>query len=157
MSRVKISWSSLLNLSELEFVPAPPLRLILSDDIAFSLAILTAATRHDRKMLRCDSNGALLVSEPWNGLVAVETDELMVNAGSADSFTATVANKGVLLATTGKITSAAFVKVSGGSSEVILIAPDSNFWYAGPVYSVTVDDVPAGAGYTFYVGVTTFN
>ncbi len=157
MAPTRISWQSLLQLSELDFDPVPPARLKLSDEIAFTLSILTAATRHDRKLLRCDENGALLVSDPWNGLVSVETDELTISSGAPDSYTATVENKGVLVATSNYIVKGSFVKTSGGAAEVIYIAPYSNFWYPGVVYSVTCDDVPSGGSYSFYVGITAFN
>ncbi len=157
MAPIRITWNSLLNVTELNFVPGPPTSLQLSDEIVFSLSIMTAATRRDRKILRCDSNGVLLVGDPWNGLIAVENDDLVVSSGAADSFIASVENKGVLVATTAYITRTTFVRVSGGSSEVILIAPETNFWYTGPVYSVTVDDTPSGQNYSFFVGITAFN
>lgn len=157
MAPIKITWTRLLNLTELEFVPDYPPSLRLSEELAFTLSILSAATRHDRKLLRCDDNGALLVSNPWNGLIAVQTDELYVNAGTPDSFIATVTNKGVLLATPAYVVKANFVRAAGGGAEVIYIAPNSLFWYPSSVYSVTIDDIPVGGGSSFYVGVTTFN
>lgn len=157
MSPIRVTWSQLLNLTELGFDSGSMPDLSLSNEIGFSLSILTAATRRDRKLLRCDNNGVLLVGDPWTGLISVETDELYVNAGSADSFTASVANKGVLIATPGYLVKVSVVGVSGGDAEVINIAPYQNFWFPGPVYSVEADDVPAGATDTFYVGITAFN
>ncbi len=157
MASMKIRWNSLLNITELGLDGVPPATLNLSDDVAFTLSILTAATRRDRKLLRCDENGALLVSEPWNGLVPVETDELLIGNGAADSFVASVANKGVLVATQLYMVEVRFVRVSGGSEEVIYIAPDQMFWYPGPVYSVEVDDVPEGGTLEVTVGITAFN
>ncbi len=157
MSPIRVTWSRLLNLSELELDTGSLPDLSLSNEIAFSLSILTAATRRDRKLLRCDDNGVLLVGDPWTGLISVETDVLYVNAGSADSFTASVANKGVLIATPTYVVQASIVRISGGAAEVVMISPHQNFWFPGPVYSVEVDDVPAGATDTFYVGITAFN
>lgn len=157
MPPVKISWNSLLNITELGLDSGPPSDMKLSNEIAWSLSILTAATRRDRKLLRCDENGVLLVSDPWNGLISVETDELIINAGAADSFVATTANKGVLLATQDYLIEVRFVRVSGGAEEVIYIAPGIMYWYPGPVYSVEVDDVPEGGTITTYVGITAFN
>lgn len=157
MPTMKISWNSLLNISELDFDGTPPASLKLSDELSFTLSILTGATRHDRKLLRCDENGALLVSDPWNDLTVVESDELLISNGVADSFVASVANKGVLLATQLYMIEARFVRVSGGAEEIIYIAPDQMFWYPGPVYSVEVDDVPDGGLLEVAVGVTAFN
>lgn len=157
MSRQKIDWNSLLNLAELDLDPDYLRSLRLSDEIGFSLSLLTAKTRHDRKFLACDENGVLLVGNSWDGLVSVQTDELFVDAGAADSFTITVENKGVLLATQGYIVEATFVRVSSGSTETIYIAPNTMFWYPGSVYSVAVDDVPTDSGVSFYVGLTVFN
>lgn len=157
MPPVKISWNSLLNITELGFDGALPATLNLSNDIAFSLSILTGATRRDRKLLRCDSNGALLVSDPWNGLTVVENDELIITTGTADSFVATTENKGVLITTVEVIIEVRFVRVSGGAEEIIYVAPDQMYWYPGPVYSVEVDDVPEGGATTTVVGLTAFN
>jgi len=157
MATSKLRWSNLLNLTELHFLPEHPEVLNLSDEIAFSLSLLTAATRHDRKMLRCDDNGVLLVGDPWNGLNPVQADELYVNAGAADSYIASVEHKGVLIATTGYLTEVKVVRVSGGATETIIIAPDTMFWFPHKVYSIEVDDVPDGGALSFYVGITAYN
>ncbi len=157
MAPIRISWNLLLNLTELGFDLGSLPELSLSNEIGFSLSILTAATRRDRKLLRCDNNGVLLVGDPWTGLISVETDELYVNAGTADSFTASVENKGVLIATPSYLVKASMIRTAGGTAEVVYIAPYQGFWFPGPVYSIEVDDVPAGATDSFYVGITAFN
>lgn len=157
MPPTRITWSRLLDISGVGFEPQPPASLKLSDEIAFSLSILTGATRHDRKLLRCDENGSLLVGNPWDGLTVVENDELIITTGAADSFTATTENKGVLVSTINLLIEARFRRVASGITEIIYIAPNQMFWYPGLVYSVEVDDVPEGGNITTVVGITAYN
>ncbi len=157
MAGIKINWTGLLNLTELDFEPTPPQLLQLSDEIALSLAILTAATGHDRKLVRCNELGALLTGNVWDNLAVVENDQLFINTGTPDSFTATVANKGVLLATVDVIIQASFVRISGGATEIIYIAANSFYFYPHTTYSVSVDGVPIAGNVTTYVGLSAFN
>lgn len=157
MAAVKIKWSSLLNLKDLEFTPDAPKVLMLSDELLQSLSWLTAATREDRRFIRCTDNGALLVADAWAGLNAVENDELYPESTSEKTTTFTVANKGVLIASSTQIIQAKFVRVSGGSSEDVTIPPSSYYWFAHECYSVTVHTVPDPGGTASYVGVTAFD
>ncbi len=154
---VKIRWSNLLNINELEFVPEPPRELKVSDEITQTIAWLTAATGHDRRILRCNELGALLIGHSWDNLTVVETDELIPTSGTADVFTASVENKGVLITTSTQIVKATMVRVSGGATEVIYLPPGETYFYPHPIYSVTINVVPDPGGTTNYIGITAFN
>lgn len=154
---IKIKWSNLFNMPELDFEPAPPRELILSDELSQSLAWLTAATKHDRRLLRCTDNGSLLVTDAWSGLNVIETDELYPQSGTTDTATATVANCGVLISTSTQLVKCTFVRVSGGDSEDIYVPPNQYYWYPFPTYSVTVAVVPDPGGTASYVGVTCYS
>lgn len=156
MAKAKIRWSSLLNLSELEFIPEPLKELNLSDEMILSLSIMTAATGHDRKIVRCNELGAMLVGNAWDNLEAVESDQLYINGGTPDSFVQSVTNNGVLLATVDVIIKATFVRISSGSSEDIYLAANSLYFYPHSTYSVTVDAVPTAGSISSYVGLTAF-
>lgn len=157
MANHRIKWTDLLFLSELEFIGDVPKALMVSDELGQVISFLTAATGHDRKLLRCDENGALLVANAWSNLVSVETDQLYPQSTIPDSFVATVKNKGVLVASSTQIIYASFVKVAGGAAEVIYISPAYEYWYPHPTYSVTVSTVPATGGTASYVGITAFD
>jgi len=157
MARIKIRFSTLLRLSELDFVPEPPTVLSLSDELIPVISWLTGATGHDRKFLRCDDNGALLVADGWSGLAVVENDQLDPTAGTPDVFTATVGNKGVLVASSCELVKITFVRVSGGATEDFYMPPGQYLWYPHPTYSVTVTVVPTGTGTDSYVGLTAFD
>lgn len=153
---VKITWSNLFHMPELDFEPGPPRELILSDELAQSLAWLTAATRHDRKLLRCDNNGSLLVTNAWAGLNVVGSYELYPQSGTTDSVTATKPNAGCLISTSDQLVKCSFVRKSGGASEDIFIPPNQYYWYPYKTYSVTVAVVPDPGGTASYVGCTSF-
>lgn len=152
----KLRWQSLLRFSELEFIPAPPSELEVADEIMHTLAWLTGATNHDRRLLRCDLNGALLVGHPWSLLSAIETHELHPADGIPDASPALAYNKGVLVSSSAQIITAGFVRVSGGATETIYIPPGENLFYPYPTYSITATVVPASGGTASYVGVTVF-
>lgn len=157
MATTRIKWSSLLRLTDLEFIPEAPKILSVSDELLQTISWLTAATKEDRRLLRCDANGALLVADAWSLLSSVETDELYPQSGSADSFTATVENKGILIATSTQLVKVGFVRISGGATEWVYVPADSYYWFAHPVYSVTIHTVPDPTGTASYVGITAFN
>ncbi|KKM71585.1 hypothetical protein LCGC14_1429160 [marine sediment metagenome] len=157
MAAIKLKWSSLLRLTDLEFEPEAPKVLSVSDELIQSLSWLTGATLHDRRLLRCNELGALLVGNAWDNLSEVETDELNPADGVPDSYTATVENKGVLIATSTQIVKIDFVRVSGGDTETVYISPSSLYFYPHTIYSVTATVVPASGGTASYVGITTFN
>jgi len=156
MPAIKLKWSSLLNLVDLDFEPEPPKVLSVSDELLQTISWLTAATRHDRRLLRCDENGALLVGDAWSLLNQVATDELYPDDGVPDTTGALAANAGVLIATSTQIVKLSFVRISGGAAEDILIPPATFYWYPHSTYSVTATVVPASGGTASYVGVTTF-
>ncbi|MBA7708148.1 hypothetical protein ES703_117040 [subsurface metagenome] len=157
MAAIKLKWSSLLHLTELEFVPDAPKILTVSDELLQAISWLTAATGHDRRLLRCTENGALLVADPWSLMSVVEAEDLLVSSGSAKTFTRTPLNKGVLLAVATAIVKATFTRISGGTTEVIYIPPATLYWYPHPTESVLFNVVPDPNGTGTYVGVTAFN
>lgn len=157
MAAVKIKWSQLLNLTELEFVPEPPKVLTVSDELLQTISWLTGATGHDRRLLRCTEDGALLVADPWSLLAVVETDELYAASGSPATFTATLANKGVLIATSTQLIKASIRRVSGGDTEVIYIPANWLYWYPHKVYDIIAAVVPDPGGTASYVGITAYN
>lgn len=157
MAAVQIKWSELLNITELEFVPEAPKVLTVSDELMQTLSWLTAATKHDRKLLRCDENGALLVGDPWSLLAVVENDTLYPTSGTPDTFTATKPNKGVLLATGGAIAKVSIRRVSGGDIEVIYLPNDWLYWYPHKVYSIEAVVIPDPGGNDNWLGVTAYN
>lgn len=153
----KIKWSSLLHLTELEFIPEAPKVLEISDELLQTISWLTGATGHDRRLLRCDENGALLVATPWSLLSVVETDELAAVSANPDTFTATKLNKGVLIATSTQIVKVSIKQTVGAAAEVIYMPPAWLYWYPHKVYSVEVAVVPDPGGTASYVGITAFN
>jgi len=156
MGFVKIKWSNLLHIAELDFIPDFPPSLKLSDEITQSLSWLTAASGENRKLVRCDANGAILVEAAWSNLTSVETDELYAQNNTPDSLTVTKTNKGVLIATSTKLVKISLVQVSGGDSYAIYLPPNFLYWYPHPTYSVTATTVPAASGGVQYIGITTF-
>ncbi len=157
MGNVKIKWSSLLNLSELEFEPEPPKISSVSDELLQTISWLTGATGHDRRLLRCNENGALLITDAWANLNEVETDELNPAASTPDTFTAAVENKGVLIATSTQLVKIDFKRVSGADDETIYLPPNWLYFFAHPTYSVVATVIPSGSGDSSYIGITAFN
>ena len=157
MAAIQIRWNSLFRLSELEFKPEAPTVLKMSDEMIQSLAWLTGATGHDRRLLRCTDQGALLTADAWSNLASVETDELHPADGVPNSYTATVENKGVLVATSTQLVKLSFVRVSGGAAEHVYVSPNTLYFYPHSIYSVTATVVPATGGTASYVGITAFN
>ena len=157
MPATRIKWSSLLHLTELEFIPEPPKVLSVSDELLQTLSWLTACTGHDRRLLRCTEQGALLVADPWALLAEVETDELYPDDGTPDTYTATKANKGVLVASSTQLIKLTSTKVSGGDTEDIYIPPNYLYWYPHTIYRIVATVVPASGGTASYVGITAFN
>lgn len=157
MPTVKLKWSQLLNLTELEFIPEAPKVLTISDELVQAISWLTGATGHDRRLLRCTENGALLIADPWSLLAAVETDELIAVSGSPDTYTATKANKGVLIATGDTMVKLTITRISGGSTEVIYLPLNWLYWYPHTVYSIVAATVPDPGGTTYLLALTSFN
>jgi hypothetical protein len=157
MPAIRLKWSSLLQLTELEFSPEPPTTLKVSDELLQAISWLTGATRHDRRLLRCDENGALLVADAWSLFNSVETDELHPSSGSTDTYTPTVEHKGILIATSTELVKASFRRLSGVALENIYIPAETFYWFDHSCYTVQISVVPDPAGTTSYVGVTAFN
>lgn len=157
MAAVKIKWSTLLHLTELEFIPEAPKVLTISDELLQTISWLTAATGSDRRLLRCDENGALLVADPWSLLAVVENDSLYPVSGTPDTFTATKPNKGVLIATAGSFCKLTIKRVSGGADEIIYLPVGWLYWYPHKVYSIVGTVVPDPNGTAVWLGITAFN
>lgn len=157
MPTYKIKWSNLLNLSEIDFEPETPKQLTISDEVVQSLSWLTGATEHDRKLLRCDNNGALLITNAWSNLVEVQTVELYPETSDPDSAICSYENKGVLIATSTVIVKIGFVRFAGADAEYIILPPNWLYWFPHPVYQVTATLVPADSGTPCYVGLTFYN
>lgn len=154
----KIKWSNLLNLSEIEFEPEVPKQLVITNEIAQSLSWLTGATRHDRKLLRCDNNGVLLVGDAWSNLTEVHSDAAYPETSSEDIITYTGENKGVLITTSTVIVKVTFkLYPTAEDVETIYLPPNWLYWFPYPVYTVTVYLVPPDSGTECYVGLTWFN
>ncbi len=157
MAVYKIKWNSLLHITDLEFTPDEPKELKITDELVQSISWLTGATRHDRKLLRCSEDGALLVDNPWALFTSVETDELYPTDGSPDTYVASVEHKGILVATSTLIVKITFTRVSGGDTENVYVPPETLYWFGNPLYSVIATVVPASGGSASYVGITAFN
>lgn len=150
----KLKWTSLLRMPELEWLPGEPAELPVAAEIVQTLSWLTGATKHDRRFIRCDENGALLIAAPWANLSVVATDELAPDTNTPDGTGELVANHGVLVATSTMIVKVSFVRVSGGDAEDFYVPPGEFLFYPYPTYSVTATVVPSDTGVLSYVGVT---
>lgn len=162
MPAIKIKWSELLHITDLEFVPDEPKVLVLTDELVQSISWLTGATGHDRKLLRCNEVGAILVGNSWDNLTEVDFDEIHPQDGTPDSYTAInggalIVNKGVLVSTSTQIIQVDFVRVESGPSESIYIPAETFYFFPHPIYSVTATVVPASGGTASYVGITLYN
>lgn len=157
MGFIKLAWNSMMRLSELDFKPLVPTEIRVSDEFIQAISWLTGATGHDRKLLRCDENGALLIDNAWALLSSVETGELAPATTVPATFTATVENKGVLIATSTQIVKIGFIRASGGAAENVYLPPNCLYFFPNPVYQVVATTVPATGGTTSYVGITAFS
>lgn len=156
MAAKRLQWNSLLHLPELKFEPEELKQLVVSDELVMAISWLTGATNHDRKLLRCDENGALLIADSWSLLTVVENDELYPDTNDPDETAALAENKGVLVATSTVIVKLSFQRVFEGVEEHIYIPPETLYWYPKSVYIVTATLVPVGSETGSYVGITTF-
>lgn len=154
---IRIKWSSLLQLDELEFIPDPPKVLEIDDKLLQSISWLTAATRHNRKLLRCDENGALLVTEPWNGLNSVEAVEREVVYETRGTYTPTVEHKGILVTTGLYMVKVEFTRIGASISEDTFVPASSYYWYPHPCTTMDIWLVPTDSGNDTFVGLTAFN
>ncbi len=156
MAKVNIKQSSLLNLTDLEFEPGPLKQLTISDELVQTLSWLTAATKHDRKLLRCDENGALIVTNAWALLDSVENDELYPQSGTEDSYVASVLHSGILVSTSGQLVKIVFNGSVGVAALTVYVPANSYYWYPHKVYSVDAATVPDPLGTASYVGITAY-
>jgi len=157
MSAYKLKWSSLLHLTELDFIPEAPKVLSVSDELIQSLSWLTGATKHDRKLIRCNELGAVLVGNAWDNLTSVETDELYPESGSAKTYTATLANKGVLIATSTQMVMVDFYQVGDSVYDRFYLPSNCLYFYPYKTVKVIVSTVPFSGGTASYVGITALN
>ena len=157
MNTVMIRWSSLLRLTELEFVPEPPKVIKMTDELIQTLSWLTAATPHDRKFLRCNELGALLVGNAWDNLQAVEDDELAPVSGTPDTFTHSVVNQGILIATGGEIVKITVTLADEATTETFYLPADTVYFYPRGVHGISIAVVPDPEGTGSYVGITAYN
>lgn len=156
MAAKRLQWNSLLHLTELKFLPEEPKQLSVSDELVMAISWLTGATKHDRKLIRCDDNGALLIADAWSLFVVAENDELHPDDGTPDDFLPTKEHKGMLCATSTQLVKLIFQRILAGATESIYIPPETLYWYPKSVYKVTAVVVPASGGTSSYVGITTF-
>ena len=156
MAKVKLSWQSLLNITELDFDPESLGPLTVSDNAQIVISLMTAATRHDRKLLRCDEHGALLTSNAWSLMSGVETDELNPVTTVEDSYVASVEHEGILVSSGSQLIKAVFNMSVGVPDLTTYIPANSYYWYPHPVYSVDVAVVPDPGGTASYVGITAY-
>ncbi|NVM23981.1 MAG: hypothetical protein HWN68_19655 [Desulfobacterales bacterium] len=157
MPAIKIKWSELLHITDLEFEPEAPKVLVLTDELVQSISWLTGATRHDRKLLRCNEVGAILVGNSWDNLVSVETDELHPEPNVPDTYQATKVNKGLLVSTSTQIILIDFYRRDNAEYDRVYIPPGSLYFYSHTIFKVIVATVPYDTGTASYVGVTAFN
>lgn len=157
MASIMLKWSNLFNMTELDFEGAFPPVMTVEEDIQIALAWLTAADRTERKLVRCDSLGALLVSDPWNGFNPAAAGILEVDNSTEDTVTFTADNLGVLVATDDGVVQVFFKRILGGADEEVYIPGHSMYWYPHPCYSVRARCVPYATGGAFVHGVTAFN
>lgn len=157
MAVIKIKWSSLLHLTELEFIPQAPSVLSVSDELTQAISWLTGATGHDRRLIRCNELGAILTGNSWDNLVSVETAELNPESASPKTYTATVVNKGVLIATSTQLVQVDFYRVDSVDYDRVYITSNWLYFYPHKIFKVIIAVVPDPGGTASYVGVTAFN
>lgn len=157
MPAIKLKWSNLLRLSELEFIPEAPKVLTITDELLQSISWLTAATGFDRRLLRCTKQGALLIDNAWSLLASVETDELYPESSSRKTYTHTVTHKGVLIATSTQLVLIAFYREDNADYEAFYLPANCLYFYPHKVHKITVETVPYTGGIASYVGVMALN
>jgi len=157
MSTVKLQWSNLLKLTELEFRPDFPAQLVISDEVLQCISWLTGTTGFDRRLLRCTPQGALLVAKPWSLMHVAEIRGLYPQTGDPDLVDNFVENKGILLCTSTGLVRVGFQRKSGDAFEELYVPPGQYYWYPYSCYGVKAYVEPAESGTASYIGVTVFN
>ncbi len=156
MPSIKLLWSNLLKLTELEFRPDFPAQLNLSDEVLQTISWLTATTGFDRRLLRCTRQGALLVAKPWSIMHSVENGDTATVQSMETSVNIMEPNDGVLICTTTEIIKLGFRRKSGADIEWVHVPPASYYWFPFPAYTFVVKCVPADSAAVSIVGYTTF-
>lgn len=156
MPVVKLKWSNLLKLTELEFIPDFPAQLVISDEVLQTISWLTGTTGFDRRLIRCTQQGALLTAKPWSIMKVVQATEVYPEPDTPKTTTNIAVNNGILIASSTAIITAEFARVSGGSTETVYIPPNSYYWYPFSCYSVIITLVPADSLTASYVGLTAY-
>lgn len=156
MAVVKLQWSNLLKLTELDFQPDFPAQLNISDEVLQTISWLTGTTGYDRRLLRCTPQGALLVADPWSIMHVVYSAYLYPDTGVPAESGILVGNKGVLIASSNVIIKLSFQRVEDGAYESVFVPPGSYYWYPYSCYGVIAALVPADSATASYVGLTTF-
>jgi len=157
MAIVKLKWSNLLKLTELEFIPDFPAQLSISDEVLQVISWLTGTTGFDRRLIRCTPQGALLFAEAWSMMQIVANYELSPETGSPTTRDDLPANKGILVVSSTDIIEVGFVRKSGGAVESIYMPPAAYYWFPNSCYSVTIGVVPPPTGTSSYVGINLYN
>jgi len=157
MAVVMLKWSHLFNISDLVFDGPFPPEIPVNDFIQMTLSWMTAADRTARRLVRCDPNGALLFSDPWNFFNPVEQGELAVANTIESTVTFTVENQGVLIATGVNLCQFFFKRRAGGADETVYVPGGSFYWFPHPAYSVRARCVPFATGGVSINGCTAYN
>ena len=157
MTIYQLKWSSLLQITELEFEPEAPKVLKIDDKLLQAISWLTACTRHDRKLLRCDENGALLFTDAWNGFESVEAVEREPEANQPAPYSPTVEHKGILVGTSDLLVKLSFTKTGSSVAEHTFVPAASFYWFPHSCSSVVVTLVPADLADSCIVGLTAYN
>lgn len=156
MATRQIKWSSLFNLPELDFIPDRPQVLEVSDELLQTISWLTGVTRHDRRLLRCTEQGALLIGNAWDLLESIATDELIPDDSFVDSYTNIPTNQGILVSTGDQIIKASFVRYKDEDAQDVYIPAYTLYFWPYPTYSVSAGTVPFSPSSASYVGITVF-
>ncbi len=146
----------MLRLTELEFVPEPPKVIKMSDELIQTLSWLTAATNYDRKFLRCNAFGALLVGNAWDNMVTIEDQELNPLSGTPANWGANVEHSGVLIATGTQAVKIYIILADQVTTETFYLSAQQTYFFPHYIFGITIYVVPDPGGTTSYVGVTTY-
>ncbi len=156
MAVVKLLWSNLLKLTELDFRPDFPAQLNLSDEVLQVISWLTATTGFDRRLLRCTRQGALLVAKPWSMMNVVDNKELTSVQSSETAYNNIPANDGILITSSTQIIKVSFRRKLGSDMESVFVPPASYYWFPFSTYGVVVETVPDDSGTVSIMGITAY-
>lgn len=156
MAVVKLQWSNLLKLTELDFQPDFPAQLNISDEVLQTISWLTGTTGYDRRLLRCTPQGALLVAKAWSIMHLVQAYELFVDQGGSTDTPELATNEGVLISSATQCVLVGFKRVSTSDWEMVYVPPGEYYWYPYSCYMVKGTTVPTDTGTASYIGVTVF-